>query len=159
MTRPPTDAELDAIARALIPQLDAAASKALNLPHNFDNPPAREHRRKLGLRGGRQTDTLGRTDTLTIRLITVFGPKSCALGGHADASADPINLILELDPYASGRLELYLCPPHRNDLITKHRQRTLAGHAELHFAGRRILAINPRPLDVVEVLNSAASPL
>lgn len=154
--KPPTEEELDEAARRLIPKLDRLAARALEEPHDFTTEPNTEHRRKLELRGGRQTDRIGITDSLDVKVTTAFGPKWCALGAHNHASADPVILILELYPGSAGRLELYLCPRHRADLIHKHRRRALAGTiAELHFAGRRILALNPRPLDVDEVLEAA----
>lgn len=157
--RHPTDEELDLAARALIPQLDRIALLHLEEPHNFDTEPHTEHRRKFEHRYGVHSDTLGLTDSITVELTHEFAPRWCALGDGARARHDPLDLIVELGPGDAGRIELHLCPSHYANLANAYRRRALdpEGH-ELHFAGRLIIAVNPRRLDVTEVLKSGGAP-
>jgi hypothetical protein len=158
--RPPTEEELDEAARALIPKLNRISDLALEEPHDFTTAPNIEHRRKLALRGGRHIDRLALTDSIEVRLTHEFVPRWCALNHDARAKADPVIAILELYPGSTGRLELYLCVGHHANLTETFRRRSLASNGpELHFAGRRILALNPRPLDVADVIKHGGAPL
>jgi len=157
--RPPTEEELDAAATALIPKLNRIADKALEEPHQFATEPNLEHR-AASAHGYTSTDRLGLTDSLDVRITHEFAPRWCALDHDARAKADPVIAILELYPGASGRLELYLCAPHHANLLDTYRRRALEAQTpELHFAGRRIIALNPRPLDVADVIKSGGAPL
>ncbi len=159
--RPPTEEELDVVASALIPKLDRIAGMALEEPHDFTTAPDIKHRNKLAeLRSGNHTDVLGLTDSIEVQITHEFAPRWCALGDGARARHDALVLIVDLYPGAAGRIEIHLCPPHYANLVDTYRRRALvADGPELHFAGRRIIAVNPRALDVVEVLKSGGPPL
>ena len=157
--RPPvTEEELDAAASALIPKLEATADKWLELGHAFTTKPTKPSRR-VGLRYGVRDDALGLTDSLEVRITHEFAPHWCALGDDKRAKADPVIAILELYPGNAGRVELYLCAGHHANLLDSYRRRALESESpELHLAGRRILALNPRPLDVTDVIKSGGAP-
>jgi hypothetical protein len=155
----PTEQELDKAARDLIPILDRMAERALEEPHDFTTKP-----QKRSLKGeyryGIRSDRLGLTDSIEVELTHEFAPRWCALGDGARARHDPLNLIVELYPGVAGHLELHLCPPHYANLVDAYRRRALVANGPaLHFAGRRIIAVNPRPLDVVDILKSSEVPL
>ncbi len=158
---PPTEDEVDEAARAAIPKLDAFAILALEEPHDFTTAPNIKHRNKLAeLRSGNHTDVLGLTDSIEVQITHEFAPRWCALGDGARARHDALELIVHLYAGAAGRIEIHLCPPHYANLVDTYRRRALAANGpELHFAGRRIIAVNPRALDVVEVLKSGGAPL
>lgn len=151
---PPTEDELDEAARRLIPKLDRLAIRNLEEPHDFDTEPDTEHRRQFEHRYGVHSDTLGLTDSLEVRVTREFIRRPCALGDSKTATAVPVFVIVELHAGTSGSLDLWLCPEHRQNLIDTYRSRSLANNSALHFAGRRIIAVDPRPLDVIDVLKS-----
>ena len=157
--RPPvTEEELDEAAAALIPGLMRASDRALEEPHDFGAAHTRKPTPKPGIRYGIRSDALGLTDTLDVRITHEFAPRWCALGDDARAKVDPVIAILELYPGTAGRVELYLCAPHHANLLDTYRRRALeANTTELHFAGRRIIALNPRPLDVQDVIKSGGA--
>lgn len=155
---PPTEEELDDAARALIPTLDRMAELELEAPHGFTTEP-RPLVRKGEHRYGIRSDPLGLTDSIEVALSHEFVPRWCALDHDTRARHDPLIVIVELHAGAAGRLELHLCPEHYANLIDTYRRRALvADGPALHFAGRRIIAVNPRPLDVVDVLKSGGAP-
>ena len=157
---PVTEEELDEAARALIPSLEEAAGKALEEPHDFGAAKPTKPSRRIELRYGVRNDNLGLTDSLDVHLTHEFAPRWCALGDDERAKVDPVIAILELYPGAAGRVELYLCIGHHANLLESYRRRALESESpELHLAGRRILALNPTPLDVADVIKSGGAPL
>ncbi len=156
---PVTEEELDAAAAALVPKLDRLAAIELEEPYTFPTEPDVEHRATQAT-GYNKTDALGLTDSLEAKITHEFAPHWCALADDKRAKADPVIAILELYPGNAGRVELYLCSGHHANLLDSYRRRALESESpELHLAGRRILALNPRPLDVADVIASGGAPL